>query len=62
MNIIATYEPPEIYYRNQILDNRGKWRDVSPEFSSSHFASEAAKELSVREGKTVRVVEFKRET
>lgn len=60
MNIIATYEPPEVYYRNQVLDNRGKWRDVAPEFSNSYYARETAKELSAREGKTVRVVEFNR--
>lgn len=45
------------YYRNQIQDSRGRWRDVSPEFRNLKSARDAAEVLSL-EGGDVRIMKY----
>lgn len=58
--VVEVIPRAKTYYRNQIQDSRGRWRDVSPEFRNLITAREAAEVLSL-EGGDVRIVKYSNE-
>jgi hypothetical protein len=57
--VVAEFDGVLPYYRNQVQDSRGRWRDVAPEYLSLEEAMQAARTHSLREGKKTRVLYFK---
>lgn len=58
--VVEIIPRPKSYYRNQIQDSRGRWRDVAPEFPNLKTARDAAEILSL-EGGDVRIVKYTNE-